>query len=95
MCGVYWNIEYVSLIHPHSQKLLLYNTLMFSLNVTKQSPKDKIKAPIPSHDDAPIMGIKTQKNYVTDNAVSAILSTPKSPQNAQDNYLVSEKLNTR
>ncbi len=35
------------------------------------------------------MGIKTEKNYITDNAVSAILSTPKALEDAEDNYLVS------
>ncbi len=81
-------------IHLHPQRLPLYDIHIF-FHVTKQRPKDKLKAPIPTSDDAPIMGIKSQKDYITDNAVSTILSTPKSPGNTQDNYLVSEKLNTQ
>ncbi len=91
VCVGGWNIYiFCLLIRPHPH-VITPLTLSHSFLILQQSPKNKNKAPLPSHDDVPIMGIKTQKNYITDNAVSAILSSPKSPQKAQENYLVSNR----
>lgn len=40
-------------------------------------PKAKIKAPVPTKDDKPVMGLMSGKNFVTANAVENILSQPK------------------
>lgn len=40
-------------------------------------PKTKRKAPVPSRKEKPIMGLVSKKNFVTSNAVEAILSKPK------------------
>ncbi|GAX72902.1 hypothetical protein CEUSTIGMA_g357.t1 [Chlamydomonas eustigma] len=43
--------------------------------------KTKLKAPVPLKDDRPTMGLTSNKNYITSNAVEAILSKPgKVPQ---------------
>mmetsp|Transcript_14609 Transcript_14609/g.36983 ORF Transcript_14609/g.36983 Transcript_14609/m.36983 type:complete len:247 (+) Transcript_14609:337-1077(+) len=39
--------------------------------------KDKRKAPVPSRAERPIMGLVSSKNFVTANAVEAILSKPR------------------
>lgn len=43
--------------------------------------KTKLKAPVPAKDDKPTFGLTSNKNYITSNAVEAILSKPgKVPQ---------------
>lgn len=39
--------------------------------------KTKTKAPVPAKDDRPVMGLFTEQNYVTKNAVDVILAKPK------------------
>lgn len=39
--------------------------------------KAKVKAPVPTKDDKPVMGLVSGKNFVTANAVENILSQPK------------------
>lgn len=41
------------------------------------SKHDKLKAPIPKKEEKPVMGLKTDKNFVVANAVENILSIPK------------------
>lgn len=41
------------------------------------NPKTKIRAPVPTRDDKPIMGLTSSKNFITSNAVEVILSKPK------------------
>ena len=36
-------------------------------------PPEQRRAPLPSQDDKPVYGIKTSKNFITANAVEAIL----------------------
>lgn len=38
------------------------------------------RPPVPRAEDAPVMGIKTNKNFITQNAVSNIMSVPKRPE---------------
>lgn len=35
------------------------------------------KPSVPSSDDRPVMGLKTRKNYITSNAINAIIQEPK------------------
>jgi len=39
--------------------------------------KEKVKAPLPSKEDKPIMNLVTSKNFIVANAVVAILAAPK------------------
>ncbi|KXZ43412.1 hypothetical protein GPECTOR_91g566 [Gonium pectorale] len=44
-------------------------------------PKEKIRPPVPSKDDPPKMGLTSNKNFITSNAVDVILAKPgKVPQ---------------
>ena len=45
------------------------------------------KPPVPSHDDKPIMGIKIHKNYITGNAIEAIIQEPKRIAKEAQNFL--------
>ncbi|KAJ1436125.1 calmodulin-binding-domain-containing protein [Ochromonadaceae sp. CCMP2298] len=48
------------------------------------------KDTIPNKDERPIMGITTTKNFVTANAVEAILQAPKPMSNLELNYMMKE-----
>ena len=50
----------------------------------------QIKAPIPDKTDRPVIGITTNKNFVTANAVEAILMEPRQPKPGEPNYLLKE-----
>jgi hypothetical protein len=52
--------------------------------------KEKLRPPVPSKDEAPVMGIVSNKNFVTANAVEAILMVPKNSGKPQLNYLKKE-----
>jgi hypothetical protein len=45
---------------------------------------------IPSKDDKPVYGIRSSKNFITANAVEAILKVPKSLESKELNYLKKE-----
>eukprot|EP01032_Pedospumella_encystans_P027026 gene27026-30553_t len=51
---------------------------------------DRRKDTVPSKSDRPIMGITTTKNFVTANAVEAILQAPKPTGNMELNYMKKE-----
>mmetsp|Transcript_22121 Transcript_22121/g.23063 ORF Transcript_22121/g.23063 Transcript_22121/m.23063 type:complete len:268 (+) Transcript_22121:29-832(+) len=56
--------------------------------ITKLRPDtDFKKPPIPSLDDKPIMGLKSDKNYITANAVDVILMGAKKKPQTTSNYL--------
>jgi hypothetical protein len=40
------------------------------------SPKAKLKPPVPSKGDTPLMGLVSSRDFITTNALEAILSTP-------------------
>ena len=40
-------------------------------------PKEKLKAPVPKNGEKPVMGLCSNKNYITANAVETILSKPQ------------------
>lgn len=40
------------------------------------NPKPKLRAPVPTREEKPVMGLSSNKNFITHNAVTAILSKP-------------------
>lgn len=51
---------------------------------------DRRRMPVPSKDDKPIYGLRSSKNYITANAVEAILQVPKPVGNQDLNYMAKE-----
>ncbi|GMH46391.1 hypothetical protein TrRE_jg10775 [Triparma retinervis] len=49
----------------------------FSYNKVPGLPK---KAPVPTKDERPVMSLHTEKNFITANAVEAILTVPQAPE---------------
>ena len=45
----------------------------------KYSDADKARPPVPKHDEKPLMGLKSNKDFVKTNAVENIMSVPKQP----------------
>lgn len=45
---------------------------------------------VPRREDKPVMGLRTSKNFITANAVEAILSVPQMPQNDGVDYISKE-----
>ena len=45
------------------------------------------KPPVPKRDEKPVMGLVSQKNFITANAVDNILAVPKKPLSKDVNYL--------
>ena len=62
----------------HSRSIVLYNELFTGDNYKRPNVKDKI-ANVPCAKDAPVMGSKTMKNFITQNAVENIGSVPRRP----------------
>eukprot|EP01038_Epipyxis_sp_PR26KG_P011259 gene11259-15107_t len=52
--------------------------------------EDRRKDTVPSKDEKPIMGITSGKNFITANAVEAILQVPKRIENRELNYMKKE-----
>ena len=52
--------------------------------------EDRRMTKIPDKRDRPVMGIKTNKNFITANAVEAILQVPKVIENGELNYMKKE-----
>eukprot|EP00695_Tsukubamonas_globosa_P000983 TRINITY_DN1924_c0_g1_i1.p1 TRINITY_DN1924_c0_g1~~TRINITY_DN1924_c0_g1_i1.p1 ORF type:complete len:264 (+),score=47.80 TRINITY_DN1924_c0_g1_i1:72-863(+) len=48
---------------------------------------DPIKPAVPKKEEAPVMGLKTSKNFVVSNAVDNILAVPKKLRDDDPNYL--------
>ncbi|XP_071112020.1 enkurin-like [Haliotis cracherodii] len=46
----------------------------------KYPDEERKKPPVPKKDDKPLMGLKTTKNFITNNAVENITSVPKKPE---------------
>jgi archaellum component FlaC len=57
-----------------------------ALGVAKRSTA-KEKPSVPRRDEKPVMGLVSQKNYITANAVDNILAVPKRPVSKEVNYL--------
>lgn len=55
------------------------------------NPKTKLRPAVPKRDEAPVMGLTSNKNYITTNAVDVILAKPgKQPQ---DDFMWTSKPN--
>eukprot|EP00605_Chrysophyceae_sp_TOSAG23-4_P002918 GSChrysophyteH1.ASY1.ANO1.3213.1 assembled CDS len=54
------------------------------------SYQDRRKDTVPDKRDRPVMGIKTSKNFITANAVEAILQVPKTLDYGELNYMKKE-----
>jgi hypothetical protein len=67
--------------------ILLFITKFTSLAEKLRSTSEIRKPPIPSLADKPIMGLKSDKNYVTANAVDIILMNTKRKIPQEKNYL--------
>lgn len=52
--------------------------------------KEKTRPAVPTKEDKPVMGITSNKNFITANAVEAILMVPKSNGKPELNYLKKE-----
>merc|ERR1719240_2335998 len=50
-------------------------------------PTQQKKVSVPKRDEKPVMGLKTSKNFITANAVEAILQVPKASGSAEAYYL--------
>jgi hypothetical protein len=61
-----------------------------SMAAEDKKPKTKRMPALPSKEDRPVMGIKTNKNFITANAVEAILQVPKTLESKELNYLEKE-----
>lgn len=61
-----------------------------SMAAEDKKPKIKRMPALPSKEDRPVMGIKTNKNFITANAVEAILQVPKTLESKELNYLEKE-----
>jgi 23S rRNA pseudoU1915 N3-methylase RlmH len=48
------------------------------------------KPGVPRRDEKPVMGLVSQKNYITANAVDNILAVPKKPASNEVNYLAKQ-----
>ena len=66
---------------PNPKIYLRKGTRATKIPLVEQHPinrnKSSYKPPVPSRNDKPVQGLKTEKNYVTSNAIEAINSTPK------------------
>jgi hypothetical protein len=50
--------------------------------------KEKIKAPVPKKDEKPVMGLCSNKNFITSNAVEIILSKPQKVGGSQLGFVI-------
>ena len=48
-------------------------------NGPRETDNAQRKPPVPRHDEKPLMGIRTNKNFINTNAVENIMSVPKKP----------------
>eukprot|EP01006_Ploeotia_vitrea_P058040 TRINITY_DN68683_c0_g1_i1.p1 TRINITY_DN68683_c0_g1~~TRINITY_DN68683_c0_g1_i1.p1 ORF type:complete len:262 (-),score=-0.44 TRINITY_DN68683_c0_g1_i1:110-895(-) len=63
---------------------------VISPNASTLKHKESRKDAIPDRNSQPVMGIRTTKNFVTANAVEAILAAPKVIPVAESNYMKKE-----
>lgn len=58
------------------------------MNLVKKFERDHApKAAVPKHDEKPIHGLVSDKNFIVANAVENILAAPKLPQTKEKDYL--------
>jgi len=77
-----------------TQKTAQYKRMTAENSLTKSADWREsyrhIKPSLPDKSDRPVVGITTNKNFVTANAVEAILMEPRQPKPGQPNYLLKE-----
>jgi hypothetical protein len=61
---------------------VLCDVLLFLAKPFQYPDGDKRKPPVPKPDEKPVMGLRTNKNFITENAVQNIMSVPKKPEKA-------------
>lgn len=66
---------------------MMNSTEILKIAEKLRSTSEIRKPPIPTLLDKPIMGLKSDKNYVTANAVDVILMQPKRKRTEEKNYL--------
>lgn len=54
--------------------------LIYAGTSTFKYENENRKPPVPRRDEMPVHGIRTTKNFITQNAVENIMSVPKQPQ---------------
>jgi hypothetical protein len=52
---------------------------------------DARKPPVPRPDERPVMGLRTTKNYITENAVQNIMSVPRKPEKVYCDTRIGDK----
>jgi hypothetical protein len=65
----------------------IYNKLVKNIKQKLRSETEIRKPPIPTIADKPVMGIKSEKNYITSNAIDNILMAPRKINNKEFDYL--------
>ena len=85
---------------PSSQSITSASNFLKAGSKTKSMDKPEIKtftrpllskkSLVPRRDEKPVMGLRTSKNFITANAVEAILSVPQMPQTESVDYLGKE-----
>ncbi|GMH84191.1 hypothetical protein TrVE_jg7131 [Triparma verrucosa] len=84
---------------PTSQSITSASNFLKAGSKTRQAPKEasafarasgKTKPLVPRREDKPVMGLRTSKNFITANAVEAILSVPQMPQSEGVDYVNKE-----
>merc|ERR1712122_409534 len=49
-------------------------------SVPEPEPPKPTKPPVPKHNEQPLLGMKTNKNFVAQNAVDTIMTVPRKPE---------------
>jgi hypothetical protein len=75
---------------PHAHPVPLKTKAGPARDADRGAYSSKRMPSIPKRTDRPVMGIKTNKNFITANAVEAILQVPKSLDSKDLNYLEKE-----
>lgn len=60
--------------------LVLRNCVLPESNEFKYPDEHKRKPPVPKHDDKPLMGLNSKKDFILENAVESITAIPKCPK---------------
>lgn len=54
--------------------------ILFTGRTFKYPDEERKRPPVPTTKEQPLMGLKTSKNFITNNAVQNITSVPRMPQ---------------
>ena len=71
-------LAFRTLQHTHVEDLLLLsNSKVWSTAHKPSTERMRLKAAVPLKSEVPIMGLHSNKNFVTANAIETILAKPK------------------